>query len=307
MDDWSDLDVFHAVAEEGSLAAAARRLGVSHPTIGRRLEALEMRLGGQLVVRGAAGIELTPLGQAIQDNVRRMGEEADAIHRLAGGGQQGLAGVVSVSALDGMGASVIPRLLAELRAGHPDLMFRLDVSSRAANLARREADIALRLFRPGDQASLVARRVARLGIGFYASPAYLDARGRPERIAELARHDAVIANAALERLWTPVIAGEPAEPRCIAFDSDSLPGLLAAAEAGLGIAVQSHWRARGRRTLERVLPQVELPPADLWLVTHADIRRSARVRLVLDHLAERFSANARWLAEGDGERPERFE
>jgi DNA-binding transcriptional LysR family regulator len=306
MDDWSDLDVFHAVAEEGSLAAAARRLNVSHPTIGRRLDALEARLGVPLVHRGAAGIELTAVGIAIHDNVRRMGLEADAIHRLAAGGERGLAGPVMVTALDGVGDTVVPRILAELRGRHPDLLLCLDISARTANLVRREADIAVRLARPGDQASLIARRVAQIGIGFYAAPAYLDARGRPKRVSDLGRHDAVTSDTALERYWTSEINGEPAEPLRIAFNSESPTALLAAMEAGVGIGVHSHWRARGRPTLERVLPDVEVAALDLWLVTHADIRRNARIRLVFDHLAERLSANARWFREGDPERPEKF-
>lgn len=307
MNDWSDLDVFHAVAEEGSLAAAARRLGLSHPTVGRRLDALEQRLGTPLVHRGAAGIELTPLGHSIQDNVRRMGLEAEAIRRLADGGEQSLAGVIAVTAPDGIGVTVVPPLLAELRARHPDLCVNLDISSRQANLARREADIAVRYGRPGDQASLIARRVASLGLGFYAAPGYLDTRGRPERIADLTGHDAITASVGDVRLWPAEIDGEPAEPRRIAFESESPSALFVATVAGMGVGTQSHWRARGRPDLERVLPEVELPALDVWLVTHADIKRNARIRLVFDHLAERLAANARYFHEGDQKIPERFE
>ncbi len=307
MDDWSDLAVFHAVAEEGSLAAAARRLNLSHPTVGRRLDALEARLGVPLVHRGATGVELTTVGHAIHDNVRRMGLEADAIHRLAVGGEQGLAGVVTISALDGIGVSVLPPVLAELRPKHPDLLIHLDISSRPANLVRREADIAVRLGRAGDQASLIARRVAQIGFGFYATPGYLDARGRPQRISDLGGHDAVTSAYGAEHIWPPEIDGEPAQPMRVAFDSVSPTALFVATEAGIGIGTQSHWRARGRKTLERVLPQVELPAQDLWLVTHADIRRNARIRLVFDHLAERLAANARYFRDGDADTPERFE
>jgi DNA-binding transcriptional LysR family regulator len=307
MDDWSDLDVFHAVAEEGSLAAAARRLALSHPTVGRRLDALEKRLGAQLVHRGSVGVELTAIGVAILDNVRRMGLEADAIHRLAASGEQTLAGPVTVSALDGMGGTLLPRLLAELRSRHPDLLVTLDISSRPANLARREADIAVRLGRPGDQTSLIARRVAQIGLGFYAAVSYLDARGRPQRISDLAKHDAVTSGYGASHIWTPEIDGEPAEPMRVAFESESPTALFVATEAGMGIGTHSHWRARAHAGLERVLAQVELPARDLWLVTHADIKRNARIRLVFDHLADRLSANARWFAEGDPQITERFD
>jgi DNA-binding transcriptional LysR family regulator len=307
MDDWSDLDVFHAVAEEGSLAAAARRLSLSHPTVGRRLDALEKRLGALLVHRGAGGVELTAIGIAIHDNVRRMGLEADAIHRLAAGGEQTLAGLVSVTAPDGIGVTVVPPLLSELRARHPELVVNLDISSRQANLARREADIAVRYGRPGDQSSLIARRVASIGLGFYAAPAYLDARGRPERIADLARHDAVTASVGDTRIWPAEIDGERTEPLRIAFESESPSALFVATVAGMGVGTQSHWRARGRPDLERVLPEVELASLDVWLVTHADIKRNARIRLVFDHLAERLSANAKYFRDGDPKIPERFE
>src|SRR5690606_29630741 len=124
-------------------------------------------------------------------------------------GEQGLAGVVTISALDGIGVTVLPHLLAELRGRHPDLLIHLDISSRQANLVRREADIAVRLGRPGDQASLIARRVAEIGMGFYAAPAYLDARGRPQRISDLSGHDAVTSGYGAEHIWTPEINGEP--------------------------------------------------------------------------------------------------
>lgn len=307
MNDWSDLDVFHAVAEAGSFAAAARKLKISHPTVGRRLDALERRLGAPLVLRGAAGIELTDLGAAIHDNVRRMSLEAEAIGRLAANGEQGLAGTVTVTALDGLGVVMLPRMLAELREANPDLVVNLEISSRQANLAQREADIALRLGRPGDQASLIARCVARIGMGFYAAPSYLDARGRPKRVSDLAAHDAVTSAFGNDHIWTPEISGEPAEPRRAVFVSDSPSALAMATEAGMGVGTHSHWRARAAKSLERVLPQIELKTLDLWLVTHADIRRNARIRLVFDHLAERISQNARNLLEGDPKVRERID
>ncbi|MCG8443690.1 MAG: LysR family transcriptional regulator [Caulobacterales bacterium] len=299
MDDWSDLDVFHAVAEEGSFAAAARRLKISHPTVGRRLDALERRLGALLVMRGAGGVELTEFGHAIADNVRRMGLEAEAIRRRADGGEQGLAGLVSVTAIDGIGVMVVTRVLAELRDAHPDLLIHLDISIQPANLARREADIAVRLGKPGDQASLIARRVARIGGGYYAAPSYLDARGRPQTVADLAEHDAVQIAANDRHSWMARADGAIIEPRRVTFESVSPTAVFAAVEAGMGVGAQSHWRARGAASLERVLPDVELPPIDLWLVTHADMRRNTRIRLVFDHLADRLSANARYFREGD--------
>ncbi len=299
MHDWSDLDVFHAVAEAGSFAAAARRLKISHPTVGRRLDALERRLGAPLVHRGASGVELTDLGAAIHDNVRRMSLEAEAIGRLAAGGEQGLAGVVTVSALDGLGVVMLPRFLSELRATHPEIVINLEISARQANLAQREADIALRLGRPGDQASLIARCVARIGMGFYAAPSYLDVRGRPQRVSDLSAHDAVTSSFGNEHIWTPQIDGESSAPRRTVLESDSPSALATATEAGMGVGTHSHWRARAAKSLERVLPGIELRPLDLWLVTHADIRRNARIRLVFDHLADRIAQNARWLLEGD--------
>jgi DNA-binding transcriptional LysR family regulator len=307
MHDWSDLDVFHAVAEAGSFAAAARKLKISHPTVGRRLDALERRLGAPLVHRGAAGVDLTDLGAAIHDNVRRMALEAEAIGRLAAGGEQGLAGTVTVTALDGLGVVMLPRFLGELRALHPDLVINLEISARQANLAQREADIALRLGRPGDQASLIARRVAQIGMGFYAAPSYLEAHGRPTHVSGLAEHDAVTSTFGADHIWTPEIEGEPAEPRRVVFVSDSPSALAMATEAGMGIGTHSHWRARAAKSLERVLPHVELKTLDLWLVTHADIRRNARIRLVFDHLAARISQNAKWLLEGDPKVRERID
>lgn len=306
MDDWSDLDAFHAVIETGSLAAAARRLKVSHPTIGRRLDALEARLGTPLIVRGASGVTLTEAGAGILDNVRRMSQEADAIHRLAAGLDTGLSGVVTVSSIEGVGTTVLPRLFSELRAEHRDITFNLDISGQAANLARREADIAVRFGGAGAQHSLVAQRIASIGMGFYASPDYLDANGRPNTFDELTGHDVVTSGVGLDPSAFESADGETAQGR-VSLQCFSPPGTFLALETGMGIGVVSHWRARARSSLERVLPDVEAKPIEVWLVAHADVKKSARIRIVYDHLAKRFADNARNFREGDPEISERID
>lgn len=306
MDDWSDLDAFHAVVETGSLAAAARRLNVSHPTIGRRLDALEARLSAQLIVRGASGVTLTEAGAAILDNVRRMGQEADAIHRLAAGLDTGLSGVVTVSSIEGVGTTVLPRLFAELRDDHPDITFNLDISGQAANLVRREADIAVRFGGAGAQQSLITRRIATIGMGFYAAPDYLDLKGRPAVFEELAGHDVVASGLGEDPSLFETIDGKQSQGR-VSLLSLSPLGTFRGLEAGMGVGIASHWRSRARPTLERVLPEVEVKPIEVWLVAHAEVKKSARIRIVYDHLAKRFVENAQNFREGDPEISERID
>lgn len=303
MDDWSDLGVLRAVSEEGSLSAAARRLKVSQPTVSRRLADLERRLGVSLFDRGRGGATPTAIGQTMLDNVRRMGLEADAIARLVAAGEAGLAGDVIISAAEGIGSIWLPPVLAELRARHPGVVPHLQITMRTANLARREADIAIRMGGPGEQASLIARRVVRYGFGFYGSPAYFDRKGRPQHPADLAEHDIIVGQYPVDRDWPMMLGEDGLDAKApvmgqIAMVAD-LPGAIAqAAKSGLGLGVIAHWRAAVTGGLEEVLAEWPPPCLDVWLVAHEDLRRNARIRLVYDFLAEKLAANADWFLTG---------
>ena len=173
--DWTALRDFLAVAETGSLSRAARRLGVSQPTLTRRMAALEERLRTELFRRTPRGVELTEAGESILPAARQMEQEAHAVELAISGRDAALAGLVRVTATEGLGIHWLTPALAEFQLAHPAIEIQLLLQNQVLNLLQREADIAVRLSRPL-QSDLVARKVGELAFGLYASREYLDER-----------------------------------------------------------------------------------------------------------------------------------
>lgn len=280
--DWDDLRVFLELARTGSLSAAARSLRLSHATVGRRLAALEEALGQTLVERRPDGYVLTGEGESVRALAEAMDERAQAIRRREGngegggeGGGAGLTGTVRLTMTQALADRfVIPRL-GPLRAAHPGLDLEVIADNRTLSLARREADLAIRLARP-QRGDLVGRRLATLGYGLYAAPDAPDALiAYDESMAELP-----------EALWLDRHGGG----RRVAFRSNSVQGQLAAAVAGFGIAFLPCLLADGVPGLERrPLPGPPLT-REAWLLVHRDRRDVPRVRAVIGHLVAVFSA-----------------
>ncbi len=292
--DWSWLRDFGVVAELGSLSEAARALGVSQPTLTRRMAALEEQLGAEVLRRGPRGIELTETGEAILAPIRRMRDEASAVGVAATGRDAALEGTVRVSATEGFANYWCTPVLMDLQRAHPAIRIEIDVRNRNANLLRREADIAIRLLRPRQQ-ELVARQVGDVAIGLYASTAYVERRGRPDSIDALADHacvgfDESIVDTDAGR-WIERHAG----PGRAVFRSTSLNTQLEAIRCGWGIGIAAVFIAEKVGGLERVLPEVG-HSLGVWLVTHPGLRRSARIRAVYDFLAERFERDREAIA-----------
>lgn len=291
MIDWSDIAVFLAVAEEGSLSKAAKRMAVSQPTVGRRLSALEERLGSTLFVRTAQGLRLTDAGRVILENAQRMNDEAAAIARAAEGRNSGLAGPVTVSIVEGLSNMWLTPQLSEFQKRYPDILVRLRVEATAANLVQREADIAVRLFEPMQQ-SLIAKKVATIAFGIYASKAYLDAHGRPQRLEDIVEHAMVCSDGDVD---PNAAAGFrqflPAWGRFV-FVSNSITATMTATRSGLGIGVHAINWSGIYPDLERLFPAFTAGEVDIWLVTHEELRTSARIRAMFDFLAERLSESA---------------
>ncbi len=292
--DWSWLRDFGVVAEAGSLSEAARLLGVSQPTLTRRMAALEEHLGTDVLRRGPRGIELTEAGEAILLPIQRMRDDASVVDVTATGRDASLAGIVRISATEGLANYWCTPALLEFQREHPAVRIEIDVSNRNANLLRREADIALRLGRPRQQ-ELVARRVGEVAVGLYASHDYLDRAGRLASIESLGEHayigfdEAILDTEAGSWVEGLVGTGRPV------FRSTSLITQLQAIRNGWGIGMTSVFMAEGDPQLERVLPRIERL-LEVWLVTHPGLRRSARIRAVYDFLSERFERDRAWLA-----------
>jgi DNA-binding transcriptional LysR family regulator len=297
MEDWSDYLVCLTVEETGSLTAAAQTLGVSQPTVTRRLQALEQRFGEPLFERENGQSKLSLLGRKIVEHARRMREEASAIQRAAVAQDQSLAGLVVISASEGLGADWLPQALASFQMKNPGIGIEISIKNHPANLADREADIALRWNGPGTQQSLVGRRGATVGAGLYADKSYLDLHGRPTCVDDLADHACVAWSIGDYFGWPSTEEGAPVLPKHVSFKANSPASHVKGLEAGYGVGVTSHRLARQHPTLERIMPEFS-SSLDLWVVAHETVRKSARIRAAYDHIIAQMKADIGYFRDG---------
>lgn len=290
--DWRALQDVVAVAETGSLSAAARRLNVSQPTVGRRIEQLEHRLGAVLFNRTAQGLSLTKVGESILSHAKSMEEEALAIERAATGANQQLQGNVRISLVEDLGIYWLPKKLGEFHEQYPQLVIEVHIDNQNVNLLRREADIAVRLARP-DQADLICRKVGELNFGLYASQSYLDKHGVPEKPQDLKEHYHV----GFEMETGPVSEIKKLESLFhedhIRHRSNSHMEIVEATNAGLGCGALCCFIADQQPNLRRVLNNKLDHAREIWLVTHAEINNSARIRTVYDFLGKAFEEDSK--------------
>ncbi len=288
---WDDQRVFLAVLEGGSLSAAARALGVAQPTVRARLEALEQALGAALFTRSPQGLQPTDHARALHGHVRAMDHASRAFLRAASAAPGEVRGTVRLSVSELVGVEVLPAMLAGLRAQHPSLAIELELSNAAANITEQAADIAVRMMAP-TQDTLVARKVGSIALGLFAHRDYLAQRGTPQTPAELAAHDLIGPDRSALDLR---LAGQalPGLQHRLLVRTDSHPAQVAAARAGLGIAVMHVALGRGDARLAQVLPDFVPATLPVWLVTHRDLRREPRIRAAFDHLVDAFGAYCR--------------
>lgn len=286
---WDDQRVFLAVLEEGSLAGAARALGLSHPTVRARIAALEAALGTTLFTRAANGLTPTPRALELRPAAEAMAAASARFVREAAADAREIAGVVRLGASDFVAAEVLPPVLAALRLRHPGLRFELAVSNRIADVTRREVDVAIRNTAP-QQGALVARRLPSAPLGFFAARAYVARRGIPETLESLLDHDLIGPDRDLADLGLAASRFPAFDPARFALRTDDHAAAAAAIRAGIGIGATQVPAAARDPDLVRVLPQVEIATLDYWLVTHADLRAAPRIRATMDGLAEGFTA-----------------
>ncbi|MGH8250785.1 MAG: LysR family transcriptional regulator [Steroidobacteraceae bacterium] len=291
MDDWNALQLVLAVHRAGSLAGAAKALGIDHSTVFRRLTALETRLGVRLFERLPGGIyETTTAGERMAATAERMEDEALALNRDIAGRDRRLAGRLRVTSSETLAYRVLTWHLAAFRQAHPGIVVELAIHNRVLSLSRREADIALRPIRPRE-GDLWGRKLADVAWTLYAAPDHLDANGGPlASVKDLNRH-AVIG-------WDETTAGIMAADwlnRAVAIEafvyrSSSLVNQFTAARFGIGMALLPCYLGDGDPGLVRALndPIASLK-GELWIVTHADLKGTARVRAFMDVVGERLA------------------
>ena len=275
MSDWDNFRFFLAVAREGTLSGAARALSVNHATVLRRLRALEDQLQTSLFERRTDGYSLTSAGEEMLDHVERMEEESLALDLLIAGKDVRLAGAVRVTTVDSIAEAVLGPVLPSFTKKHPGITIELATDYQWANLSRREADIALRPSNnPGD--AMVGRRVGLLKCALYRSP---DLAGLDDwRSAPILAPDGRIAETAAS-LWF----NKETQGSRIVLRGTSFLILRNACAGGMGVTCLPTYLGAG---LVKLADAPESTFTDLWLLTHPELRKSARIRAVLDWMAQ---------------------
>jgi len=283
--DWNRARAFLVTAEEGSLSAAARALGLTQPTLGRQVAGLEDELGVALFERAAGGLTLTPSGLEMIEHARAMGEAAAGLSRVATGQSQSVVGQVSITASEVISAYDLPPVLAQLRRDHPGIHIDVVASNDVRDLRRREADIALRNVRPTDP-ELIARKL-KSGTGqLFATSAYLGKFGPldgPETLAE-AEFIGFSENARLVEGLNA--AGLPVRADQFVLTSASILVQWQMVQQGLGIGIITQGVADGMPNLVPAAPWMKPFEYEIWLVAHRELSTSRRLRIVFDALAE---------------------
>lgn len=290
--EWDDLRVVLAVTREGTLSGAARRLGVTHSTVFRRLGAMEEQIGARLFERFRDGYVPTPAGETAAEAAARLEEEVLTLERRLSGQDLRPSGVVRITTTDTLG-TILMRHLPAMRALHPEIQPEVVISNAMANLTRREAEIAIRPT-PDPPDILVGRRVADIAHAIYGSKAYLSRH----READLSAYDWIGLDDALANTVIGRWIRENLRAAHVTCRVDALPALRDATAAGLGLALLPCYLGDAAPGLRRLSQKKMAEPLSaLWLLTHDDLRRTGRIRATLDFLAKAL-AGERPLFEG---------
>ena len=283
--DWTLLRSFLATAETGSLSAAAAQLGTTQPTLSRHIKDLEAVIGVPLFRRSVKGLEATEAALSLIDDARAMGRAAEALALKATGKAETLSGTVRVTASVIVSNLILPPIVAALRREEPLIQIELVASDASQNLLRRDADIALRMFDP-TQNALIARRLGDTSLALYGAKSYLARQGWPNSLAEVTGHDVIGFDRADDMIRGYAANGFAVTRHDfpIRCDDQMVAWHLLLAGAGLGFAQDI--LAATQPTLARVDIAMHLPVLPVWLVMHEEVRSNARIRRVADFIGD---------------------
>lgn len=287
--EWDDLRFLLAVARHGSLTGASKALRVTQPTVGRRLSALESRVGSPLFDRTATGLELTALGRQLAGIVERMEGAALAAERCIAGQEVRLEGRIRITCIEWFGNRILTPALVRFSDTHPAISAEVISDTRQLSLTKRETDLAFR-FSPFEQFDLVHQRIGDLEVGLYAGHAYLEKFGLPDLSNGLVGH--AIATLYDEARHVPEVKWilETACNARVAFRSNSSESIFRAVEAGAGIAVLPRFLGDSSRHLRRLDTAEPLPTRGIWLGVHEDLRHVPRIRALIDYVVPQIKS-----------------
>lgn len=282
--DWNRARAFLVTAEEGSFSAAARALKMTQPTLGRQVTALEQELGIVLFERVGQGLILTPGGLELLDHIRAMGNAANLASLTACGISQNIEGTICISASEVHAAFWLPKIIAKLRKQHPQIRIEIVSTNKTSDLMRREADIAIRNFRP-TQPELIARKIKEVAARFYATPAYLNEIGNPRCIDDLNKANYI----SFDRSGMLI---KELNSRGLHLTHDNFPIVSEnyithweLVKQGLGIGIMPENVGDSEPLVERVPTELDPFVFPIWLTTHRELNTSRRVRVVFDFIA----------------------
>ncbi len=285
MFDWNDLRHLLAVARAGTTAAAATSLRVNATTVARRIAALEEALGVVLFEKVQTGYRLTVLGEQLKAVAERVEAEVTAVDHILAAEARGLAGTIRITAPETLAGAVLVSRVAAFRKAFPDVAVEFQADDRTFDLARGEADIALRAGRRPEDPALVARKLVDLGWGVYCGAGYARDHGAPSTPEALKDHVIIGAIGFLATLPGPTWLMRHAPGAMVSHQSNSVSSLIHAALANLGVCTLPCVIADREPGLVRCIAPVDEIRSELWLVTHERLRHVARIRAFMDFIA----------------------
>jgi DNA-binding transcriptional LysR family regulator len=282
---WDFYRTFLTVLQQGSLSAAARELGLTQPTIGRHIDALENIIGFQLFIRSPQGLIPTEAAIDLRPHAEQLASNAAALLRAATGQGGGVRGTVRISASEVIGVEVLPSILTTLNDRHPELVIELSLSDAVENLLLQEADIAVRMVAP-EQDALITRRIGGIPLGLHAHRRYLDKHGFPENLQDLLHHRTIgfdRESAFVRAIRKRVPLMDLMRP---SFRADSNLAQLAAIRAGFGIGVCQVALAKRDPDIVRLFDKEFELPLETFVVMHENLKSTPRCRATFDALVE---------------------
>lgn len=282
--DWFLWRSFLAVMDEGSLSAAARKLSASQPTIGRHIEELENNLAAILFDRTGRGLVPTALAHQMVDAVRNAKSALAEAQLMASGSTQMLEGTVRITASQILSHHILPKILQKARARFPAIQIELVPSDSAENLLLREADIAIRMFRPG-QLDIVAKKIGEVPLCACAHKSYLEKYGTPDSITDLLDHELIGLDRQEDIIKVAKTIGIELRRADFSIRTDSQTAIWQMALNGLGITFAQTSLIDATPDMVKIVPDLKIPSMEMWLVAHKEVHRAKRIRVIYDLLA----------------------
>ncbi|MBO6918890.1 MAG: LysR family transcriptional regulator [Rhizobiaceae bacterium] len=290
--DWNRARAFLVTAEEGSLSAAAKALGMAQPTLGRQVDALEEELGVILFERLGRGLSLTPSGHELLSHVRSMGEAASQMSLAATGRSEALEGSICITATEVTAIYDLAPIIAKLRKIHPGVEVEVAASDDSKDLRRREADIAMRNYRPKEN-DLVARKIGEEVAMLYASADYIEKYGVPNKLRDLRNHKFVGFDGSDEMVKQLSSIGLEISDDNITVRAGNHMVHWELTKAGVGIGIMPERVGDLEPKVRSIMPSFRKMVYPVWLVAHRELHTSRRIRTVFDFIASEYSAKRR--------------